>query len=157
MATNVLIFDVIKTKKFEYKSHYRMYDEDRNLIDEGDYNYVMRKPRKMPAAVLKSKICTGIWQRLVGRRLIKKQDNFRSECLVSNDTIKKELDMDLDSHTTPTKVVENFTKKVETESNPRIFRVVLVNGNYTIVKAENPYLTREQAKEMLFSKQLEEA
>ena len=72
-------------------------------------------------------------------------------------TIKKELDMDLDSHTTPTKVVENFTKKVETESNPRIFRVVLVNGNYTIVKAENPYLTREQAKEMLFSKQLEEA
>ncbi len=156
MIQNILVYDVIRTDKFEYKSHYKMYNLDRVLLDEGDYIYTMRKPRKMPPAVLKSKICTGIWQRLVGRRIIKKEDGFRSECLVTNDTIKKEMENDLKPTPAP-KVVENFTKKVEVEENPRIYRVVLINGNYTIVKAENPYLTRDQAKEMLFSKQLEEA
>ena len=156
MSTNILIFDIIRTGELEYRSHYRMYTEDRDLIDEGDYVYKIKKPRHMCAAALKSKICTGIWQRLVGRRIIKKEDSFKSQCLVTNEVIRQEM-ADSIKPAEPAKVVEQFAKKVEVEDNPRVYRVVLINGNYTIVKAENPYLTREQAKEELFNRQLEEA
>lgn len=155
MIQNILVFDVIRIGEVQYKSHYRMYNLDRKLLAEGDYIYTMKKPRRMPPAVLKSKICTGIWQKLWGAKIIKKEDGYRTECLVSNDVIRQEMADEIKP--VEPKVVEKFTKKVEVEDNPRIYRVVLINGNYTIIKAENPYLTRDQAKEELFSKQLEDA
>lgn len=154
MATCILIYDVIRKAKLEYKSHYRLYDTNRNLLAEGDYIYTVRRPRKMPPAVLKSKIVTGIIQRLKTNGLMAGTDSYISECLVSRNVLLEEM-ADFLKPVAPTKVVKTFEKKVVVEDNPRIYRVEQIGGHYTIVKVDNPYLTREQAKEVLFSKQLE--
>lgn len=156
MATNVLLYDVIREGNFKYKSHYRLYNEERDLVKEGDWHYEMRVPRQISPGDLKSKITTSIWNHCVRAGLILAQDELKTSCLVTNEVIKKEVEED-HVPVQPQKVVEAFEKKVEVQNNPRIYRVVLINGNPTIVKAETPYLSREQAKEELFNKQLEEA
>lgn len=152
MAKNILIYDVVRTEKLKYKSHYRMYNTDRILLAEGDYVYTIRTPRRMPPACLKSKIVTGIIQRLKSEKVFKNGDIYTSECLVSRDVLLKEMEDFIKP--TPSKVIKSFEKKVVVEDNPRIYSLELINGHYTIVKVEKQYLTREQAKEELFNKQI---
>lgn len=158
MRTFILIYDVIKTEDFTFKCHYRLYSDNKDLITQGDYVYVMRKHRRVIPAVLKSRISTGIWMSLHNKKFVDmRSDRYTSNCLVTNEVIKGEIDSCFKNFKEEP-LVKTFTKKVEVaDDNPRIYRVVLINDNYTIVKAENKYLTREQAKEELFNKQLEEA
>ena len=151
---NAIIYDIIRVAEKSYKAHYRVYNEDRDLLTEGDYIYTIEKPRRMPPAVLRSKIVTGIYQRILRHGIIKASDRYRSECLTAKDILKIEMeDFVKPKKTSP--VVQTFAKKVEVEDDPRIYQVVYMNGLYTIVKASAPYLTREQAKDLLFEKQLE--
>lgn len=157
MATYILIFDVVKVRDFEFKSHYRLYNDNKSLITEGDYTYKMKKHKPIIPAVLKSRITTGIWFTLKNKRFIDMgKDRYSSSCLVSNEVIRRDLE---DCFKAPKEhaILDGFTKKVEVEDDPRIYRVVLINGNYTIIKSDSKYLTREQAKEELFNRQLEEA
>ena len=150
-----LIYDVIKIDDLKYKAHYRLYDDERTLITTDDYIYTIKKPRRMTPGTLKGKITTGIHHSLVHKGTIDDKDRFKSTCLVTNNVIKKEIG---ETKKAPVpEIKKEFEKKVEVDNNPRIYRVVLINGNYTIVKAETQYLTREQAKEELFNRQLEEA
>ena len=71
--------------------------------------------------------------------------------MVSDDVIKQEMAPLKDP--TP-KIVESFAKKVDVDDNPRIYKIIEVQGHPTIVKSDSIYLTREQAKEELFNKQL---
>ena len=156
--TYILIYDVIKVADFKFKSHYRLYDDNKNLVVEDDYVYTMKKHKRVIPAVLKSRITTGIWFTLNNRKVISMaNDRYSSSCLVTNEVIRGEIESCFKNIKEDT-IVKKFTKKVEVkDDNPRIYRVVLINDNYTIVKAENKYMTREQAKEELFNKQLEEA
>ena len=153
MATNILIYDIARDGEKSFKSHYRIYNIDRVLLAEGNYVYTIQKPRKMPPAVLRSKVVTGIIMRLTMKGVISRKDHYTSECLVSKDVLLQEME-GLNAPTKPEKVVKAFTQKVSVEENPRLFSVQYVNGNYTIIKATTPYLTREQAKDLLFEKTL---
>ena len=153
MKNIIIIYDVLRTQKLTFKAHYRVYDLNRNLLSEDDYIYSVKKVRKMPPAVLKSKIVTGIYTRLKAHNIINDGDSYSSECLVSRDVLLQEMS-DFVKPAQPSKVVKTFEKKVEVEDDPRIYSVQLINGHYTIVKVEKQYLTREQAKEELFNKQM---
>ena len=155
--TYILIYDVEKAADFKFKAHYRLYDESKNLVVEDDYTYFMRKKRVMTPAVLKSRIMASIWLTLHNKKYVDmRKDRYTSSCLVSNEILKMEIDS-MFKGKKEEDILNNFVKKVDVDDNPRIYRVVLINDNYTIIKAENKYLTREQAKEELFNKQLEEA
>lgn len=154
--TYFLIYDVEKVMDFSFKAHYRLYDSSKNLIAEDDYTYVMKKHRYVIPAVLKSRIVASIWFVLHNKKYVNmKTDRYTSSCLVSNEILKKEIDSMFKGK--EENIFNNFVNKVDVDDNPRVYRVVLINGNYTIIKAENKYLTREQAKEELFNKQIEEA
>lgn len=157
MEKYALIFDVVRQSPTEFKSHYRLYDINRDLIAESDYVYTIKKMRKMTPGALKAKITTGIKTHEIGKKHVKRGCTIMTSCLVSNKVLAVELKDMKPLVTEAKKVVEKVTTRVEVEDNPRIFKVVLINGNYTIVKSESKYLTREQAKEELFVKQLEEA
>lgn len=157
MKQYILIYDIIRIGEFQYKSHYRAYDENKDCFAEGDYIYKMAKPRKMCPSYLKGKITTGIHHKLSGQGLMEYKTSMKTTCLVTNAVIAQEMADKRYEKPIKEEIKETFTKKIEVDDNPRIYRVVLINGNYTIVKAETQYLTREQAKEELFKRQLEDA
>ena len=76
MATNILIYDIIRIAENQYKSHYRLYNEQKNLLKESDYVYTIIKPRNMRVGELKQKIKTGIWQQSWGLKIIDKNDKM---------------------------------------------------------------------------------
>ena len=157
MKKYILIYDIVRNAEKEFKSHYRIYDEDKNLLIEDNYSYFIRKPRKFTIGQLKQKISNGIKQKETGLKRIDKKHSFSTACLVSNKVLQLEVEDMNKSREDVKKTVEIATNRIEVEEDPRIFKVVLINGNYTIVKSESKYLTREQAKEELFRRQLEEA
>ena len=154
MDRYALIFDVVRKSPTEFKSHYRLYDTNKDLVGEGDYVYTVKKLRRMAPSGLKAKITTGIKQREIAKKHIKPGCSVITSCLVTNKVLAVELQDMKPLAVEAKKVVEKVTTRVEVEDNPRIFKVVLINGNYTIVKAESKYMTREQAKEELFKRQL---
>lgn len=157
MKQYILIYDVIRIGELQYKSHYRAYDENKVCFAEDDYIYTIIKPRKMSPGYLKGKITTGIHHKLSAQGLMEYKTSMRTTCLVTNAVIAQEMADKKYEKPVKEEIKETFTKRIEVDDNPRIYRVVLINGNYTIVKAETQYLTREQAKEELFKRQLEEA
>ena len=160
MEKKVLIFNIERMTDWSYKSHFKLYDKNRRLEVEDDFIYKMRIHRNVKPGYLKSKVRMGLTQHLMACGYVKRQTELRAECLMSLDAIKTILaNKPTPEKPVQLKMVETFVKKVEieTEENPRIYQVVLVNGNYTIVKTATKYLTREQAKEELFNKVLENA
>lgn len=157
MKTYALLYGIIRTAPMAFTSHYRLYDENKNLVGEGDYVYTVKKLRRMIPSELKAKITTGIKQRELSAKHMERPCRLLTTCLDSKKTLEVEVKDFSKSTQEPKKVVEQVTARMEPEDNPRIYKVVLINGNYTIVKSESKYLTREQAKEELFARQLEDA
>ena len=151
--TLVLIYDIVRFRERQYKAHYRLYNENRVLVKDGDYVYTIKKIRRMTPSLLRAKVVTGIYGHLVSVGVIEKGTSYRSECLTPKDALKIEM-QDFAKPKKDDTIVKTFAKKVEVEDNPRIYRVVSIDGHPTIVKSDKTYLTREQAKDLLFEKQL---
>ena len=155
-----IIYDLRKKSDLEFTANYRVYDEHRNVITDGSYTYTIAKPRPMTPGLIRQKVVTGIRQRCIANNTMLVGVPYKAVCLDSgelSEDARRTKKVIIPSKTEGPKQITIDMPKPEKPSNPRIYRVVLINNNYTIVKAENQYLTREQAKEELFNRQLDEA